>query len=59
MMVVVAYDIATSKGGGAKRLRVTHHDPQHTDAMLAPLDAALQTEDSAFRFAREGETVEL
>ena len=44
---------------GAKRLRIVHHDPQHTDAMLAPLDAALQAEEPAFRFAREGETVEL
>lgn len=44
---------------GAKRLRVTHHDPQHTDAMLVPLDAALQAEKPTFCFAREGETIEL
>lgn len=44
---------------GAKRLRVTHHDPQHTDTMLKPYDAELQASNPAYRFAREGERIEL
>ena len=44
---------------GAKRLRVTHHDPRHTDAMLAAWDETLRGRDPAYAFAREGETIEL
>ncbi len=44
---------------GAKRLRVVHHDPQRTDAMLAAWDKTLQEQDPAYAFAREGETIEL
>ena len=44
---------------GAKRLRETHHDPRHTDAMLAAWDETLRGRDPAYAFAREGETIEL
>lgn len=44
---------------GAKQLRIVHHDPTHTDAMLAAWDKTLQEQDPAYAFAREGETIEL
>ena len=44
---------------GAERTRIVHHDPGHTDAVLAAAEAALEAEFPDCRFAREGECIEL
>ena len=44
---------------GAKAVRITHHDPTHTDSILDSADAELSALDPRCRIAREGERISL
>lgn len=44
---------------GAKRTRIVHHDPTHTDETLAAADAAVRAFDPSCRLSREGEEITL
>ena len=42
---------------GAKRIRIIHHDPQHTDAVLSSVEASARALWPSCLFAKEGEVI--